>query len=138
MDKVIRYTVIDNSPEDEKSIQKDLKDLMGSHDYRIIWVSNKEDIHTLYAFLEDHEVRPLTNIFKKYGMIIEYKDISQDIITGKLPNKEDKKEFEFVTWRRILNNFRVSNTTVDDILDVINDSGMGSLDELHLEILKKS
>lgn len=136
MEKVILYQVYDNDPKLESKVQADLYDLIGHQNFRIIPVSKSDNKFTVFAFLNKDEVSPLTNIFKKYGMFISKCDITKEVIMGKMPNREYQKEFGFVTYRKVLNEFRQLNTSVDDVLDIISESGMEGLDDLHRKILK--
>lgn len=136
MNKVILYNVLDNDPKFETDIQNDLKDLIGFQDYRIIAGKGENGKFTLFAFLYNWEVTPLTKIFKKYGMLLDYKDITDDVITGKLPNDYYKESFEFVTYRKILKEFIEVNTTVDHVLDMISESGIDSLTQFQKNILE--
>lgn len=134
MDKVILFNVIDNDPVLENHIQKDLKDLMGYQDYRIIAVNSKNGFYTLVCFLNLDEIGPLTNIFKRYDMLIDTSDITNEIIMGKIPDSWNGA-LDFVTYRKILNDFRIKNTKVDHVLDMISESGIGSLEKFQMEIL---
>lgn len=136
MNKVILYNVLDNDPKFETNIQNDLKDLIGFQDYRIIAGRGENGKFTLFAFLYNWEVVPLTKIFKKYGMLLDHEDITNDVIMRKLPGDYYKDSFEFVTYRKILNEFIEINTTTDHILDMISESGIESLTQFQKNILK--
>lgn len=136
MNKVILYTVLDNDPKHEKEIQMDLKDIFGFQDYRIIAGKANNDKYTIFAFLKEWEVIPFTKILKKYGMFISKKDVTNDVIMGRFPGSDYKECFEFVTYRKILNEFIEQNTTVDHVLDMINESGIDSLNDSQRKVLK--
>jgi len=136
MEKVILYKLCDNDPIFESQIQKDLYDVIGHQTFRMVLVSRSEDEFTIFAFLKGGEVDPLTHIFKKYKMLLIMEDITGDVIAGGMPNSEYKEEFNFVTYRKILKEFREMNTKVDDVLDLILESGIDSLDDIHKKILK--
>lgn len=136
MEKVILYKVHDNDPKLESDVQSDLYELIGHQSFRMIPVSKSGNQYTVFAFLNFREVDPLTKIFKKYNMFISMEDITKKVVMGEMPSSEYKKEFNFVTYRKVLNDFRELNTNVDDVLDIISESGMESLDDFHLKILK--
>ncbi len=136
MNKVILYSVLDNDPKFETEIQGDFKDLLGFQDYRIVTGKEEKGRYTIFAFLKEWEVVPLTKIFKKYEMFINCKDITNDVVMGRFPSDEYKSNFEFVTDRKILNDFIKSNTTIDHVLDMISESGIDNLNEFQRTILK--
>jgi hypothetical protein len=136
MERVILYKLCDNDPIFESQIQKDLYGVIGHQTFRMVLVSRSEEEFTIFAFLKGDEVDPLTDIFKKYKMLLIMEDITGDVIAGRMPNSEYKDEFDFVTYRKILKEFREMNTKVDDVLDLILESGIDSLDDIHKKILK--
>jgi hypothetical protein len=136
MNRVILYDVLDNDPKFEKAVQGDLKDLFGFQDYRIIAGKSEKEKYTIFAFLQEWEVVPFTKILKKYGMFLGEKDVTDDVIMGKIPGSCYQESFEFVTYRKILNDFIESNTTSDHVLDMISESGIDSLNQFQRNILK--
>ena len=136
MTKVILYNVLDNDPKFEKQIQEDLKDLIGFQDYRIIAGKEENGHYTLFAFLRECEVVPLTKIFKKYGMFINSVDVTTDVIMGKLPGDKYKESFEFVTYRKVLSDFIQLNTNSDHVLDMMLERGLENLNDFQRNILK--
>jgi len=137
MNKIILYNVVDNDPQFESQIQEDLKDLLGFQDYRIVTGKKSEKYYTIFAFLSEWEVPQLTRIFKKYEMLIECKDVTYDAIMGKFPGSDYENCFDFVTDRKLLNDFINQNMTVDHVLDKISESGIESITKFQKEILKK-
>ena len=136
MKKVILYEVYDNDPIYESKIQKDLYELIGHQNFRIIPVSRSSDKFTVFAFLRLNEVTQLTEIFKKYNMLISSRDVTREVIKGEMPSYEHKREFDFVVYRKVLEEFREMNTNVDDVLDIICESGIYHLDNIHKRILE--
>lgn len=136
MKKVILYEVYDNDPIYESKIQKDLYELIGHQNFRIIPVSRSSDKFTVFAFLRLNEVTQLTEIFKKYNMLISSRDVTREVIKGEMPSYEHQREFDFVVYRKVLEEFREMNTDVDDVLDIISESGIYHLDDIHKRILE--
>ena len=58
-------------------------------------------------------------------------DVTDAVISGELERK-------FPESYKLFNNFRLDNTSLDNILDKINNGGIESLDKVDRLILKKS
>jgi hypothetical protein len=78
--------------------------------------------------LEDSKIERITTVFVKY-FIINRTDVTEKVMNGEIQleyPEVDKKFFE---------QFRLDNTTLDDVLDKINKFGIESLDHIDRTIL---
>ena len=75
--------------------------------------------------------------FKKLKEFL--KNISKTDVTDKVISGEIQKLYPEVEkfTPKLFENFRLDNTTIDDVLDKINDKGIESLDDIDKKVLSK-
>lgn len=81
--------------------------------------------------LEALQLKKVTTIFEKY-FEISLEDVTDKVISGEM--KKLYPEVEGLT-PDFFNNFRLENTSIDDVLDKINNSGSDSLDHIDIKII---
>lgn len=135
MDQVILFSIRDNHPSLENDIKKDIKDLIGYQDYRMIVCQEADGVYTMMAFLKRNEVAGVNSIFNKYDMMIGSWDVTQDVLSGRYQNSYTET-FETPVYKKVMSDFISENATVDNILDKISEYGMNSLTKEDREILE--
>jgi DNA-binding Lrp family transcriptional regulator len=112
-------------------IYKDLVNLLDKGDDKLIGFTNDENI---FLRLPYNKVNEICNILIKHGFEFNVSDVTKLVIKGDIekiyPEVEELNP-------GIFKNFRMENTSIDDILDKINEKGIGSIDEIDKEILNK-
>lgn len=115
----------------EHPIFSDLSKFLCEEDQRYIGFTDNDDV---FVRLPESKIREICDIFGKYGFKFKVLDVTNYVIMGDAQRKYP--EVEKLT-PKIFESFRLENTTIDDVLDKINDRGMDSLDEIDRLILKK-
>ena len=82
----------------------------------------------MFAALEEAKLEKLSNLMNKY-FIISKTDVTEKVIRGEIQAEYPEVEKE------LFENFRLENTTVDNVLDKINNFGIESLDHIDKAIL---
>jgi urate oxidase len=93
--------------------------------------TNDDDI---FVRLPDYKVDKITAVLSKYFEFTKT-DVTDKVISGEIA--KIYPEVKEVT-PKLFTDFRLDNTSVDDILDKIIESGIDSLDKIDKTILKKS
>ena len=83
----------------------------------------------MFAALEEAKLEKLSNLMNKY-FIISKTDVTEQVIRGEIQAEYPEVEKE------LFENFRLENTTVDNVLDKINRLGIESLDYIDKAILE--
>lgn len=91
------------------------------------------DDENIFARLSDTKFKQLLAIFKKYYRLT-VEDITDKVISGEM--QKIYPEVECLT-PELFTDFRLENTSVDDLLDKINNTGINSLDNIDMSILSK-
>lgn len=111
-------------------IFSELSDIVEEEEAKHIWVSDNDEI---YIRLDDNKYKRILVAFEKYY------ELTTEDITNKVVGGEIEKlypEIELLT-EDFFTNFRIENTSVDDLLDKINAKGIDSLDDIDKSILSK-
>lgn len=109
---------------------KDLALIIGEENSKNIGFNNSE---SMFVKLSDFNLKQVEMVMKKY-FIIEVEDITEKVISGEI--QKLYPEVEKLT-PKLFKNFRLENTSIDDILDKINENGLSSLDKIDKKILRK-
>lgn len=83
----------------------------------------------IFATLEDVKLERLSDVMNKY-FIISKTDVTEQVIRGEIQAEYPEVEKE------LFENFRLENTTIDNVLDKINRLGIESLDYIDKAILE--
>jgi hypothetical protein len=109
---------------------EELTECLDEKDQEYIGFTDNDD---LFIRLDKYKVQKIERIFKKY-FIFSIIDVTDKVISGEMQKLYPEVE-EFTP--KLFENFRLDNTTVDDILGKINDKGIESLDEIDKKVLYK-
>jgi hypothetical protein len=88
----------------------------------------------LYVFLDIEKHKEIYHLFKKYNVLLSYKNLTDSFLYQKNLNPI----FNGGDFKEVLINFLENNLDKDTILDKINDMGIESLNEVDYKILKSS
>ena len=83
----------------------------------------------MFAALEEAKLEKLSNLMNKY-FTISKTDVTEQVILGEIQAQYPEVEKE------LFENFRLENTTVDNVLDKISSLGIESLDYIDRAILE--
>ena len=83
----------------------------------------------MFAALEEAKLEKLSDLMNKY-FIISKTDVTEQVISGQIQAEYPEVEKE------LFENFRLENTTIDNVLDKINRLGIESLDYIGKAILE--
>jgi hypothetical protein len=87
---------------------------------------------TVFCFIENYKCEKLIEIFKKYDVLVEYKDITEDVLFGfNQINDIECRE----TFNKLNSDFLLGNLSIDIILDKINKFGINSLSDIDKKLL---
>lgn len=99
----------------------------------IAYCENNDGKDMLYVFLDIEKHKEIYNLFKKYDVLLSYKNLTSSF----LYQKDLNPIFNGGEFKNVLINFLESNLDKDMILDKINDMGIDSLNEVDYKILQK-
>lgn len=108
----------------------DMTNCLSDGDDKFLGFADNEDI---FARLPLSKVKSICNVFKKYGFEFKVNDITNDLIKGEIHKKYP--EVDSLT-PGLFENFRLDETSIDDVLDKISEKGIESLDDVDKKILK--
>jgi len=124
-------TEFDIDSTDNHPIYEELSDCLDPGDEDYLGFTNDDDI---FVRLSDYKVDKITTVLSKYFEFTKT-DVTDKVISGDI--EKTYPEVKAVT-PKLFTDFRLDNTSVDDILDKIIESGIDSLDKIDKEVLKKS
>jgi hypothetical protein len=105
----------------------------------IVEYTDDNGYECMFAIIDEFLIDKIDEVYKKYSIEFELKDLTMDVIFDN-PINTKYKNFRGKSCHRTINNlikeFKVNWVTKDDILDKILEKGMNSLTKLDLEILK--
>jgi len=134
--ETIHYFKLKNTDEEpSKEFYETLVEILESDNSGIV-VNEFTSHEVLYTFLEKEKVLRLKNLFESYDLLIDDKELTQEVLKTKFMNDEFQETFSDAEYSRILEDFMFRNLTVDDVLDKISASGYESLTSLEKQILK--
>ena len=106
----------------------DIAGVIDPSDVKYMGFSNDK---TMFMVIDDSRLYAISAVFKKY-FILSITDISDEVLSGKIQKEYPDIESD------LFENFRLANTTLDDVLDKISRSGIESLDQIDRMILDSS
>lgn len=89
----------------------------------------------MFIRLLDYKVDEVCNILYKYGFEFSKYDVTESVIKGNT-QKEYPEVAKLTPY--LFEDFRTENTSIDDVLDKINEMGIDSLDDIDKSVLKNS
>ena len=125
----VRFTKSSDIEDDNHPIYQDLSNALDKEDGKYLGFTNGED---LFIRLVYFKVQKVLDVFTKYGFEFEVTDVTSDVISGDIQKKFP--EVEKLT-PYMFDNFRIENTSVDDVLDKILERGINSIDTIDKMIL---
>lgn len=91
------------------------------------------DSKTIFTRLLDYKFKLFCGILSKYGIEFDIEDVTSSVIKGDI--QKQYPDVEKLT-PHIFEDFRYDNTSIDDVLDKINEKGINSIDDIDKNILK--
>lgn len=130
---LLKFTDIPTGLDDDDfnhPVYEDLSSSLNDEENKYIGFAENED---MFIRLLDYKVNEICNILEKHGFCFSMVDVTSDVIRGEI-----QKEYPEVgkLTPHLFENFRIDNTTVDDVLDKINEFGINSLDKIDKFILE--
>ena len=125
----VRFTKSSDIEDNAHPIYQDLSNALDKEDGKYLGFTNGED---LFIRLVYFKVQKVLDVFTKYGFEFEVTDVTSDVISGDIQKKFP--EVEKLT-PYMFDNFRIENTSVDDVLDKILERGINSIDTIDKMIL---
>ena len=125
----VRFTKSSDIEDNAHPIYQDLSNALDKEDGKYLGFTNGED---LFIRLVYFKVQKVLDVFTKYGFEFEVTDVTSDVISGDIQKKFP--EVEKLT-PYMFDNFRIENTSVDDVLDKILEKGINSIDNIDKMIL---
>lgn len=125
-----------NIPTDEKVAKKlvmEVADCLDDSDEGNFVVEDVDGLDYLFLRVEDYKVDKICKVLDNY-IRYQIKEITKDLLIG---NHDLNYIIEKEEFKPFFDSFRIDNTTIDDVLDKINNKGFESLDEIDKTILNK-
>jgi hypothetical protein len=124
--KLIGEDIIDGDNNDfSHPFYSDLSEVISNDDVKYMGFGKNE---TMFMSMEDYRFNIISAVFKKY-FVLSIADVTDDVMNGKI-----LIEYPEVN-KELFEEFRLDNTTLDDVLDKINKFGIESLDYIDKMIL---
>ena len=120
----------DSTNDENHPVYGELFECLDDNDKDYLGFTDDDDI---FIRLNEYKVNKITSILEKY-FIFTKTDVTDFVISGEMQKKYPEVE-EFTP--KLFENFRLENTTVDDVLDKINETGIDSLDNIDRIVLSK-
>ena len=121
------------APENEKALFETLAEIV--HDDTLVAPGEFGTHEVLYTFLEKEKVSQLENLFRTYDILIESKDLTEEILSCSFQDPEFLDVFEDANYSKVLRDFVLQNLDQDRILDKISKYGIDSLTKIERRIL---
>ena len=125
----VRFTKSSDIEDNAHPIYQDLSNALDKEDGKYLGFTNGED---LFIRLVYFKVQKVLDVFTKHEFEFEVTDVTSDVISGDIQKKFP--EVEKLT-PYMFDNFRIENTSVDDVLDKILEKGINSIDNIDKMIL---
>ena len=129
---LIKFTKLVNIEDEKHPIYNDFTNCLNPEDQKYIGFTDNEDV---FVRLNDYKVDTFADVFTKHGFEFDVLDVTDSVIKGNIQKKYP--EVEALT-PYLFEDFRLETTSIDDILDKINETGMKSLDKTDKMILATS
>jgi len=135
MNRIYLLRMVDGNTPDYKEDEvhpfyEELTECLDEKDQEYIGFTDSDD---LFVRLDEYKVKKIEAIFKKYFIFCKT-DVTDKVISGEMQKLYPEVE-RFTP--KLFENFRLDNTTIDDVLDKINEKGIDSLDEIDKKVLNK-
>jgi hypothetical protein len=118
----------------KRKIFKFLLNILSEDDLNnFAYSENESGQDMIYVFLDINKHEKIYNLFKKYDVLLSYKNLTSVFLF----QKDLNPIFSGGHFKNILSNFLNNNLDKDTILDKINEMGIESLNEIDYKILQK-
>lgn len=114
----------------EHPFYNDLSNCLDEGDDKFIGFTDNDD---MFINLSESRVNIISNILKKYNAEFSIIDVTDKVISGNI--QKEYPEVEELS-PNLFTNFRLENTSINQVLDKISSNGIDSLDEIDKLILK--
>lgn len=131
--KIYQINIKKDSPEiDSEShpIYKEFANILDIEDGKYIGFTEDNKI---FVRLLDYKFTNFCNLLYKYNIDFDFCDVTDSVIKGDIQKKYPVVE-NLTPY--LFEDFRYDNTSIDNILDKINERGIESIDEIDKNILK--
>lgn len=133
MDRRIRYIKAINIDDIDKQNEalEIFSNFIEPGDFNNISFIEVGDEEIAFILLDEIKTNKIVDAFRDLGILIEEKDVTDDILRGNYNKDEIEDSFLY-----IIDEFILKNLTVDIVLDKINEKGIESLNKIDYQILK--
>ena len=104
----------------------EISQVIGEEDVKYMGFTDEDD---LFITLDDYRIEKVAFLLQKY-FIVTKTDVTEKVISGEIQAEYPEVE------NGLFENFRLENTTVDNVLDKISSLGIESLDYIDKMILE--
>lgn len=132
--KIFQIIIKSDNPETENEshpIYQDFTSVLDPEDNKYIGFTNDNKI---FVRLIDYKFNKFCDLLSKYNIIFSVSDVTESVINGDIQKKYPDVE---ALTPHLFESFRYDNTSIDDILDKINERGINSIDDIDKVILSK-
>lgn len=130
MKKIYLFKLVGEDIEDDADFAHpffaEIVTVIGEDDLKYLGFTKNDDI---FMTLNDDKIERVTKLIQKY-FIFSKTDVTEKVLSGEIQREYPEVEKE------LFEIFRFENTTIDDVLDKINCSGIESLDYIDKIILE--
>lgn len=134
----VNFFRIDNVPlEMEEGIQRGIAEILEENDDKLVAVESWSTGDVLFTFLPEYKVKNLQTLFSSYGVLSEFRDVTDDILLCHEKGEEFQAIFANKDYSELLTSFLRRNLTVNLILEKISEQGVSSITGLDREILER-
>jgi hypothetical protein len=120
-------------PENETVFLETLAEIV--EDESLVAVGEFKTHEVLYTFLEKEKVSQLENLFRIYDVLIDSKDLTEEVLSCSFQDPEFLEIFEDTTYSKLLRNFVIQNLDPNRILEKISKYGINSITKIEKKIL---
>jgi hypothetical protein len=120
-------------PENETVFLETLAEIV--EDDTLVAVGEFKTHEVLYTFLEKEKVSQLENLFRIYDVLIDSKDLTEEVLSCSFQDPEFLEIFEDTTYSKLLRNFVIQNLDPNRILEKISKYGINSITKIEKKIL---
>jgi hypothetical protein len=126
----VKFTKSSDIEDDKHPIYQDLSNSLDKEDSKYIGFTNNDDI---FIRLVQFQAKKVLDVFTKHGFEFDVTDVTSGVISGDIQNKfpEVQKLTPYM-----FDDFRIENTSIDDVLDKILEKGIDSIDSIDKRILE--
>ena len=127
--KLVGEDILDGDNNDfSHPFYAEISEVINPDDVQYMRFGKKE---TIFITIEDFRIKEISTVFTKH-FILSIRDISNDVLTCNIQREYPEIDREY------FDEYRLANTTMDDVLDKISKSGIHSLDHIDKRILESN